>query len=200
MEDAACLTDLRGPLKAIKSRTEGEPAASRPQAAEAGAAQQETGAAERADVTGMLGQFIAQTRKRLNSLQAANSLSAAERRKHLKVIAFLESCQKACYAGETHAGADEFALIKEKYDERVTELKRETQKTQAELAALFSFVEKAFAEGNEMLVMVTQLTVNSASAQFIAAFGSEAYLKHSRELMLGVRSDELKAQIKELEL
>ncbi len=50
-----------------------------------------------------------------------------------------------------------------------------------------------------MLILMTELTVNSQSAQFIAVFGSEDYKKHNSELMLSERSEDIKAQILELE-
>ena len=70
---------------------------------------------------------------------------------------------------------------------------------------MFAFVEEAFAQkdgtsGNEMLILVTELTVNSYSSQFIATFGSPDYKRHNEELMLTERSDDIKAQIAELEL
>ena len=60
---------------------------------------------------------------------------------------------------------------------------------------MFAFVQEAFGQGNEMLVLVTELTVNNASAQFIAAFGSEDYGRHNQELMLSERRDQILAQI-----
>ena len=81
---------------------------------------------------------------------------------------------------------------------------------QGELAALFGFVEEAFSQdgaggnlkisGNEMLILVTELTVDNASAQFIATFGSPEYQRHNQELMLSERSEDIKAQIAELNL
>ena len=50
-----------------------------------------------------------------------------------------------------------------------------------------------------MLILVTELTVNTQSARFIAAFGSDDYLKHNKELMLDERSSEIMGRIEELE-
>ena len=57
------------------------------------------------------------------------------------------------------------------------------------------YLKEAFDKGNEMLILVTELTVNTASAQFIATFGSPDYKRHNEELMLSERSDDIKAQI-----
>ena len=87
----------------------------------------------------------------------------------------------------------------------MAKLKGETEWVQQELHALFVFAEEAFAQGanasgNEMLILMTELTVNTVSARFIAAFGSPDYNRHNGELLLTERSDELGAQIAELKL
>ena len=84
-------------------------------------------------------------------------------------------------------------------------MKRETTGVQDELHALFVFAEEAFAgaggsSGSEMLILVTELTVDSVSAGFIATFGSPDYKRHNEELMLTERSDDIRKQIAELKL
>ncbi|MGN0429392.1 MAG: hypothetical protein ACI4E2_04980, partial [Acetatifactor sp.] len=97
-------------------------------------------------------------------------------------------------------GTDAFSYIKEQYDGAVGRLKQETAQVQQELHNLFTFAEEAFAEGNEMLILVTELTVSSSSARFIATFGCPDYQRHNKELMLGERGEDIKAQIAALEL
>jgi hypothetical protein len=61
-------------------------------------------------------------------------------------------------------------------------------------------VEQAFQNGNEMLILVTELTVGKSSSAFIATFGSEDYRRHNEELMLSERQNDLKGKIAELGL
>jgi MoxR-like ATPase len=179
MEEAAFLTDLLVPLKAVKAKS---------------------AQAQVEQVVALLDQLTEGRRKLVENLQRANSLSDEERRKHQKILRFLEECRKEIYTGDALTGEAAFALLKGRYDTHVSRMKQRTNAVQGELAALFAFAEEAFAEGNEMLILVTELTVNNASAQFIAAFGSPEYNRHNQELMLGERSDDLKAQIAELDL
>ena len=79
-------------------------------------------------------------------------------------------------------------------------MKEDTSKTGKELHNLFVFVEQAFEEGNEMLILVTELTVNSWASQFIATFGSADYQRHNQELMLTERQDDIRSQIAGLQL
>ena len=63
-----------------------------------------------------------------------------------------------------------------------------------------SFVEEAFGQENEMLILLTELTGNSASARFIAGFGSPDYARFSEDMMLARRRDDLQERIAALEL
>ena len=81
------------------------------------------------------------------------------------------------------------------YHDRILELKRETDLTKSRLHALFVFTERAFGQGNEMLVLVTELTGNTYGARFLAAFGSDDYAKYSEAMMLSERRNELLGQI-----
>ena len=178
MERAAYLTDLLVPLKVIKSKSEGMKAE---------------------QVVDLLGELAEGKNKQLHNLQTANSLSDADRKKFMKVIHFLADQQRPVLMG-CATGEEAFTFLKEKYDVEVDIMKRKTEWVKSELEALFTFVEEAFAQGNEMLILVTELTVDSAGAQFIATFGCEGYQRHNKELMLSERSEDIKAQIAELGL
>ena len=199
MEQAAYLKELQAPLVAVKEKAVGADGAS-----DAGAADADRAGAGNAGQSGkdiiltQLSQITEVRRKKMENLQMANSLSEADRRRHLRVLRFLEECQKGLYTADAVNAEEAFGVIREKYDGDVANMKQETTKTKAELEALFAFAEAAFAEGNEMLILVTELTVHNASAQFIATFGSEAYNRHNKDLMLGERSNDIKAQIASL--
>lgn len=179
MEQAAFLSDLKNPLKAIGAEAE----------------KCQTG-----QVLTMLEKQAEGRKKLLENLQNANSLSDADRRKHRSVVRFLEESRKEMAVREFAGGTESYEFLKEKYGRLVARMKQETEVVGRELHALFAFAEEAFAEGNEMLILVTELTVNTASARFIATFGSPDYKRHSEELMLSERSNDIKAQIAELKL
>jgi len=84
--------------------------------------------------------------------------------------------------------------------EAVADMKQATHKTGRELHHLFVFAERAFEQGNEMLILVTELTVGSASSQFIATFGCPDYQRHNQELMLTERQNDMQARIEALQL
>lgn len=178
MEQAEYLTELSAPLKGIKAASEGA-------GAEKIASQLEMQAEGR--------------RRLIDTKQAAGSLSDADRKKYKRILAFLEESRKELNVSNAASGEEAFTLVKTKYDGELAALKRQTGETEEELHALFAFVEEAFGSGNEMLILMTELTVNVQSAQFIATFGSEDYKKHNSELMLSERNDDIMARIMELD-
>ena len=179
MEQAAFLSDLRNPLKAIGAAADGNTVE---------------------QTLAMLEKQAEGRKKLLENLQSANSLSDADRRKHRSVIRFLEESRKELMMSAPSDNAAAYEFLKTRYGQMVARMKQETEKVQNELHALFVFAEEAFAEGNEMLLLVTELTVNTSSAQFIATFGCPDYQRHNEELMLSERSDRIRSEIAELKL
>ncbi len=151
-------------------------------------------------VTGMLENQIQGRRKQMESRRMAGSLSEAESRKGRRIIRFLEEEKKQLLLERKDMGDQAFALLKAAFDRQTADLRGRAEATGRRLENLFAFVEDAFPEGNEMLILVTELTVNNSSARFIAQFGCPAYLKHSKELMLSERGKGLKEEIASFQL
>ena len=179
MAKASYLSDVKKPLQAIGAK-----------AAELSTEQ----------VLAMLDQQAEGRRKVLSNLAGANSLSDSEKKKQFAVIRFLEDCRKELLLSGVTEGSGAFALIKSRYASRVAHLKEASEQVSQELHFLFAFAEESFGEGNEMLILVTELTVNTSSSQFIATFGSPDYKRHNEEMMLSERSNDLKEQIGQLQL
>ncbi len=179
MEKSAYLSDLRQLLKGVGKAASGD-----------------NGQA----VAAQLEKYAEGRRTVLEKQQMANALSDGDRKKHRQVIGFLEEGRRELSSAGEMQGEAAYGLVKEKYNQEVAQMKQDTGRVQTELHSLFVFAEKAFGEGNEMLVLVTELTVDSEGAQFIAAFGSEDYSRHSGELMLSERRDNIQEQIAALNL
>ena len=197
MEQAAYLSELRAPLKALLTKTQEGKAE--------GVDENATGAGNEssdalAGMIHMLDQMIEGRRKLLYNLQTAGSLSDEDKRKNKRVLRFLEDRRKELFLREMPEDASAGDWIKQKYNGEVARMKQETQRTGEQLHAMFSFVEQAFQNGNEMLILVTELTVGKSSSAFIATFGSEDYRRHNEELMLSERQNDLKGKIAELGL
>ena len=195
METSDYLTDLFKGLKAIKTGAE------KGAGAKEGNIETTSDAGDMAvTVEGLLKKQALARKKQTEAMQKAGNLSESERRKNNRIIRFMEEAGKMLYLESDLTGAEAFAPVKAKFEKELAGMKAETMDIKARLERLFAFVENAFAKGNEMLILTTELTVNQHSARFISQFGCEAYQKHNEKLMLSERQNLLKEEIAALEL
>ncbi len=180
MQTSQVLGELMNPLRALKAR------------AQAGCSVEELAA--------FIGQQSDARKKAMESLQKAGALSARDKRKDKSVVRFLSECEKAVRLFDAEDGTEAFDKIKEKFDAEVAAYKGETGKVQEKMHFLFRFVEDTFGSGNEMLILVTECTVQADCAKFIATYGCEDYQRHNEELMLTERGESLAERIAELEI
>ena len=131
-------------------------------------------------------------------LALAGVLSYEEQRKEKRLLHFLRETKKAVVTDKTEA--DGFAIVRRRFDEETGEMKKKVAAAQAQTEAVFDFTAAAFSEGNEMLILVTELTVHTDAARFIASFGCPSYTRYNEQLMLSQRSGRIAEKIAELEL
>ena len=138
--------------------------------------------------------------KALEQKRTAGALSSEEKRIGKAMLQFFADCIKEInLAGNDNREAD-FAIVKKAFDEKKSLLQTKVLSKKERLHALFTFVNKAFGEGNEMLLLLTELTVHDKSARFIALFGSDDYNEFNNHLMVTKRQDELLKEIENLEI
>lgn len=70
----------------------------------------------------------------------------------------------------------------------------------SQLEQLFLFCERAFPRGQELLLLVTELTINEASARFISRYGCPKYFEHNQELLFYERNQEILVKLEQLKL
>lgn len=179
MQTSAMLQELMNPLKALKGKAQ-------------------DGSAD--EIRAMLGQQVRARQQAYESLLAAGALSLKEKKKSRRIIGFLQAGEKMLLTAKAQSGQQAFDLMREKFDGQVEQYKEETKALQERLHYLFVFVEDTFGSGNEMLVLVTECTVQADCAAFISAYGCEDYARHNEEMMLTERGDVLREQIRELSL
>ncbi|MCD8148521.1 MAG: AAA family ATPase [Clostridiales bacterium] len=130
----------------------------------------------------------------------ANSISTDEKKEYQMVIETLQQDAKAIHmAGVTRPG-DAFALIKERFDREVGEMKTARTEISGKLSNFFHFVEKMFGAGNEMLVLVTDLTVNYNSAAFLSRCSCKEYEKYNKKFQIYERQQEIADALEKLQI
>ena len=62
------------------------------------------------------------------------------------------------------------------------------------------FCEEVFAEGQEILILVTELTISYYGAHFISRYGCKEYFNHNKELLFYERQKEIIQELENLDL
>lgn len=88
-----------------------------------------------------------------------------------------------------------FDEAKRGFDAQRICLEQAEDETVQALENAFDFMENAFSNGEEMVVFVTELTINSESALFLAEHPSKRYLTYNEQLLIGTRKAELLSEL-----
>ena len=65
---------------------------------------------------------------------------------------------------------------------------------------MFAFCEDVFGDGQEMLILVAELTISYYGAHFISRYGCKEYFNQNKELLFCERQEEIIQQIENLDL
>ncbi len=132
-------------------------------------------------------------RSDLKALRKASALSKENERIKRSCIRFLEDAYKEALKSD-----EPFEVIRDRYNKEIAAVREHSDSIREELENLFAFADRAYSGGNEMLILVTEMTVNSYTSRFIARYGCDAYMKYKDEMMLDERNINLQEEIKEL--
>lgn len=94
--------------------------------------------------------------------------------------------------------ADVQNQLKQVITARRNQLKSDALSAGEKLTNMFRFCEEAFGAGQELQILVTELTISHYGAKFISRYGCDAYYAHNKGLLLNDRRKELLAQIDDL--
>ena len=142
--------------------------------------------------------IIADDEKKLADGKKAGSLSREQQNTALQAIRLLEE-QKQALSEAADAGAA-FAAVKKDFDARVAKMKKQASAAGKSLENVFTFCEEAFGDSQEMLILVTELTINPHSARFIGNYGCKKYFEHNKELLFHERQIQIIKEMANLEL
>ena len=140
-----------------------------------------------------------QRQKTLDSGRRAGILSADEQYALNASIAALEE-EKAILVREEPASEAVFTLLKSDFDFRTEKLTALAAEAGKKLSNVFRFCEATFPEGQEMVILVTELTRGFYTAGFISHYGCEEYFAHNKELLFYERQKEIISEIESLDL
>lgn len=157
-------------------------------------------ASSNADPIAAIDKQIETIQQKLKTGKQASSISVDKQQALYGAIELLEEHKIVLMKEKPGGGEEAFKLIKKDYDKHVKELKTHATETGKKLSNIFQFVEDAFQDGQEMLILVTELTISSYGARFISRYGCEEYFKHNKGLLFYERQKEFLSEISDMNL
>jgi hypothetical protein len=136
-------------------------------------------------------------KKLYNSGMKSKSLSDTQQTQMIRIMDILSEEQKLVKADSS---GKPFAVVKADFDSRVKAFNKRVKETSERISNMFHFGDEVFPEGQELIILVTELTANPYSARFIGKYHVEEYFIHDKELMFRQRQIEISGEIKKLEL
>ena len=143
---------------------------------------------------------IGNLEKKIQTGKLASTLSADTEYAYRSAIAALEEMQVLVVEKAPADGTEAFKLLKAEFDKRTKALKKQADAAGTQLSNVFIFCEEVFDEGQEMLILVTELTISYYGAHFISRYGCKEYFNHNKELLFYERQKEIIHELKKLEL
>ena len=153
-----------------------------------------------ADADAVLDRQIAQRRRDVETGRRAGTLSNDELFARQNTIAALEAQREILIREAPANGNAAFVLLKKDFDGRTKAMKKHAEDAGKKLSNMFKFCEDVFEEGQEMVILVTELTISYYGARFISRYGCKEYFAHNKELLFYERQKEIIGELESLEL
>ena len=154
----------------------------------------------KADAVAAVQKQVSNLEKKIQTGKLASTMSADNEYSCRSAMAALEDMTALLKEKTPADGTEAFKLLKAEFDNRTKSLKKQGDAAGKQLSNVFLFCEEVFEEGQEMLILVTELTISYYGAHFISRYGCKEYFNHNKELLFYERQKEIIQKIENLDL
>ena len=144
--------------------------------------------------------IISHYTEQLNQLKESGQPDKDKLHQTQRLLATLEEYQARLtqknLSDDPDASAD---AIRGWFRKEVQQRKEAIESASAQLEHAFHFLEDVFGEGQELVIFVTELTMNPHASAFIRANGCELYHHYNRLLLLDGRQQELLQEVRSMQ-
>lgn len=127
--------------------------------------------------------------------EAAGTLMPVQKKQYLYVLAMLK---KWIENGKIYDNKEIIDLCRNDMEHEQMLLKQDINKTVTKLKMLFNFVETVYGNGQEMTILITELTLSPQCAEFINKYGCSEYIKYQGSLLFEERRKSIQSRIREV--
>lgn len=143
---------------------------------------------------------ITKKQAELDTGRTAGTISKDDEYTVLKILSVLNRETEQLREKKPNGGVEAFTMLKKDFAVLTKEMSGASGEVGQNLSSLFRFTEEVFGEGQEMLILVTELTANPYTSYYISRYGCAEYFAHSKELMFYERQKDIIARLDELEI
>ena len=153
-----------------------------------------------ANVVDLLKKQIADKKKTIGIGKKSSSLSIEMQNVYSETIVALNRCIEMVQEKDPTTNDEAFLIVKNYFDERTKKMNDQAQTVGVRLSNVFKFCEEVFGDGQELLILVTELTVSQYGSYFIGRYGCKEYFAHNKELLFYERQKEIVRELDFLNL
>lgn len=153
----------------------------------------------RADAVNSVQKQISNLEKKIQTGKLASTLSSDAEYACRSAISSLEDMMAMLKEKTPADGTEAFKQLKAEFDKQTKMVKQQADAAGKQLSNVFAFCEEVFDEGQEMLILVTELTISYYGSHFISRYGCKEYFNHNKELLFYERQKEIIREIEQLE-
>lgn len=137
--------------------------------------------------------------ERVLSGRRAASLGEAERTRLQRAASELAGIRAQVVREPAGSPEGDFETVRRLFAGLADSFEERTREAGAMLEHVFGFCERAFADGDELLLFVTELTSGYYTARFIGHYGCDPYYLHNKELQFEERQQELLHRVEKID-
>lgn len=145
----------------------------------------------------LMNDYVTEYQKIYHNCLKSKSISEVKQKIILMVIQILKEEIKLI---QMDTSGNPFSIVKKDFDERVKVFHCNVENTSSKVKNMFVFCNEAFQNGQDLIILVTELTANPNSARFLGKYKVDEYFKYAKELMIHQRYIEINREIAELAL
>ena len=146
---------------------------------------------EREPLSDLLAEQASRIRRTFETRQKAASVDRREAAALRRAAEALEQDVTELSAQAVRDPQTGFTLCSDRFQSEVRKMEEQSTAASEKLKHAFAFLEAAFGDSQEMVVFVTELNTNFFSTWFIGQYGSDAYTRRNKDLMIGKQRQEL---------
>lgn len=148
----------------------------------------------------LLNGHIAQVNSEIEKLNVLINYDIEKKRQLYRVKNELITYKNILYENNCKDEKETFALIKDLFEKKVNDMKNRIQVTKNHLNNMIDYVKEIYGHSHELLMLITEITMNHYTSSFINKFGCEKYFENNKDILLYKRNKEIMEKVEKLDI